>query len=82
MKNILALQVPLGQSYWKYSVKSSHEIIRRTVHRSKKRNTVDSWLLLDGGGGAEASLSLCYRAKRNLADFSSKCKEASRKETD
>lgn len=30
----------------------------------------------------KARLSLCHKAKRDLADFSSKCKEASGKETD
>lgn len=49
MKNFLALQAPLGQSYWKYSLKLGHEIIRRTGHRLKKGNIVDSWVLLDKG---------------------------------
>lgn len=47
VKNILALQVASGQSHWKYSLKLGHEIIRRTVHRSKKRNILYSWMLLD-----------------------------------
>lgn len=86
MKNFLALQAPPGQSYWKYSLKLGHEIIRRTGHRLKKGNIVDSWVLLDKGNKIkkknQTRLGLCYKAKRNLADFSSKCKEASGKETD
>lgn len=61
MKNILVLQAPLGQSHWKYSVKSGHEIIRRTVQRWKKRNAVDSWVLSDEG--KKARLGLCYKGK-------------------
>lgn len=49
VKNILVLQMPVGQSHWKYSLKSGNEIIRRAAHRSKKRNIVDSWVLLVTG---------------------------------
>lgn len=76
------LQLPVGPSHWKYSLKSGHEIIKRAAHRSKKRNIVDSWVLLGEEKKKTARLSLCHKAERDLADFSSKCKEASGKETD
>lgn len=47
VKNILVLEMPLGQSHWKCSLKSGHEIIRGAAHRSKNRNTVNSWVHLD-----------------------------------
>lgn len=67
MKNILVLEASLGQSHWKYSLKSGDEIIRRTVHRSKKRNIVDSWVLLDEGGGKKSQPLL--QSKKKLSRF-------------
>jgi len=42
------------------------------VHRSEKRNIIDSWERLDG----KIKLGLCNETKRKLSEFSSKWKEA------
>lgn len=75
LESILALEMTLRLSHWKYSLESDNGIISGMVHRSEKRNIIDSWELLD----EKIKLGLCNETKRKLSEFSSKWKEASGK---
>ena len=59
VENILVLQMTLRWSHWKHSLESDHGITSGMVHRSEKRNIIDSWERLDG----KIKLGLCNETK-------------------